>query len=274
MRTLIVGATGAIGSCLKAACIDRNWPTTGTAYRRHGANLLPLDVRDEDAVRELIADLQPELTLYAAPFDGFANVLRAVSETSGLLVIATSGTVFGKAKLAQKESARANPTDALAASHATAERLLARDLPGRHLIVRTDRVFGGSRCKVVESLCDRLRREASIRLCNHDLGQPTYGPDLAESMLDLLKHDQRGIVHAVGPDRHSPFSFARLVAFLHGYPADRLEALVETGGGRSCYLDRQRLRELLGPKAIRPVADGLRAMRHRSSATRRIIRAA
>jgi len=82
MRTLIVGATGAIGSCLKAACIDRNWPTTGTAYRRHGANLLPLDVRDEDAVRELIADLQPELTLYAAPFDGFANVLRAVAETS------------------------------------------------------------------------------------------------------------------------------------------------------------------------------------------------
>ena len=76
MRTLILGGTGTIGSAIADACEDRRLPHLVTGYRGTAPDTTPLDVRDADAVRELIADYQPEATVYAAPANarGISNV--------------------------------------------------------------------------------------------------------------------------------------------------------------------------------------------------------
>jgi dTDP-4-dehydrorhamnose reductase len=91
-------------------------------------------------------------------------------------------------------------------------------------------------------------------------GHPTFAPDLVEVALELVRLGEAGTVHAVGPDRHTEFTFARLAAHLLGADVDRVEPCSRPG---RVWLDRFKLRSLLGPRAIRGVGDGLRVVRSR-----------
>ena len=92
---------------------------------------------------------------------------------------------------------------------------------------------------------------------------PTYAPDLAEVTLDLLKHRQTGTFHVVGPERHTDFSFARMIAHVAHLDADLIEPLTEEGDSRptQVWLDRFKVRSLFGANALRPVGAALRLMR-------------
>src|SRR5579885_3501035 len=114
MRCLILGATGQIGSHLAAACADRGLAHLGTYYRWPHPDYAPLDVRDADAVEELIADYQPDVTFLAAGLacsgyaeafpdecrqitvEGTTVVAEAVARGDGSLVLFSTDEVFGE----------------------------------------------------------------------------------------------------------------------------------------------------------------------------------
>ena len=268
IRVLILGGTGTIGSALAAACDDRRFPHLTTSYRGNADGYSPLDVRDADAVTELIADYQPDTTVYAAPVDdpaGVSNVARAVRTHGGLLVGYSSAAVFGECSRSMREGEPTNPLDERAMAHAEMERALREVLPERHLIVRTSTVFGDAPGGLVARLLRRLGRGDEVRADTERQTMPTFATDLAEVTFDLLKYGHGGTFHAVGPDRHTDFTFARLVAHLFGYDADLVTPAVSEDDDRPkrVLLDRTRLRALLGTNALRPPADGLRAVRAR-----------
>ena len=66
MRSLILGATGLVGSYLVHACAARGFAHLGTWYRCPHPDHVPLDLRDGDAVEELLADYQPDIIFLAA----------------------------------------------------------------------------------------------------------------------------------------------------------------------------------------------------------------
>ena len=91
-------------------------------------------------------------------------------------------------------------------------------------------------------------------------------PDLAEVAVELARLGQTGTFHVVGPDRHTEFTFARLAAHVLGYDVDLIRGApaVEFAADprpSRVWLDRFKLRSILGPRAIRGTADGLRALR-------------
>src|SRR3954471_4567408 len=113
MRSLIVGATGLIGSSLVAECEEHCRTHLGTWYRTPHPDHAPLDVRDAEAVDDLIAELEPEAVYLAAGIadagyaeahpgearevnvGGAANVAAAVRRLGGRLVYFAPADVCG-----------------------------------------------------------------------------------------------------------------------------------------------------------------------------------
>jgi dTDP-4-dehydrorhamnose reductase len=286
MRCLILGATGQIGATLVAACADRGLAHLGTYYRCPQPEYAPLDIRDTDAVEELIADYQPDVTFLAAGLTcgGYAEAYPdecrqvtvegtqfgadAVSRHGGTLVQFSSDEVLGECPTARREDDPPAPVGVLARCHAEAEALVRNVLPDRHLIVRTSWVYGPEErgrnrgCRVAKALAAGMPTEVATD--RH--GQPTYGPDLAEVSVELARLGQTGTVHVVGPDRHTEFTFARLAAHVFGHDVDLVRGVpaaefADDPRPPRVWLDRFKLRTILGPRAIRGAAEGLRALR-------------
>lgn len=300
MRSLILGATGLIGSHLVDHCDDRGGARLGTWYRSPKADHVPLDLRDADAVSELIADYQPDVTFLAAGLtdagyaetfpaecppvtvDGARHVAEAVARHGGTLAVFSSDEVFGDCPTARREDDPAHPTGVLARCQLEAERLVRRELPGRHLILRSSWVFGPEHRgrNPVSSWVRRLACGEAIEAATDRDCQPTYAADLAEIAVELAKLGQSGTYHVVGPDRHTAFTFARLVAHIYGFDSDLVDGRTTRElGDRSprpgrVWLDRFKLRSLLGARAVRTAADGLRTMRDAARASYTDARAA
>lgn len=267
MRCLIIGGSGRIGSQLIAACDDRRWPHLATYYRNADSSMEPLDVRDAEGVRELIADYQPEITFFTAPPSaGIAAVAEAIADVGGTLVMVSGDSLFGDCKFAMREDDAVKPVGTHAEAEASAEELLRTLLPTRHLILRTSQIFGDGKpgdpsLDVVRVLRKRKDYPASQVITR----MPTFAGDFAEAALELALHQQAGTFHVVGPDRHTEFTFARMVAHLHGLDADLITPTndLATTSVNRVFLDRHKVRMLLGANAIRPLADGLRAAKAR-----------
>ena len=262
MRCLVVGGTGLVGSHLLAACSDRRYATLGTAYTRPPADFAALDVRDADAVNELLADYQPDVTFLATATSGAANLASAVARHGGTLVSVGGDEVFGECPAARNEAHAVAPRNARGRAQAAAETAIRAALPDRHLILRSSLAFGTDGG---DQLADWMRswdRDQPVEAATDRDIQPTFAPDFADVALELVKAGQTGTVHVVGPDRHTHFTFARLACHVLGYDCDLVRA-VDGSCDRPARvnLDRFRLRGLLGSKAIRGAADGLRAVR-------------
>lgn len=293
MRFLIVGGTGLIGSHLVGTCAGRRLPHLGTGCRTHDAEFAPLDVRDPDAVNELVADYQPDVTFlaagvacpsYAAQFPGehaevnvggTATVARAVARHGGSLVLFSSDAVFGECKTARREEDPVAPGNEFARGKVAAETAVRTLLPDRHLILRTGSVFGATDGRdFAGDLTSRLAAGERVPVATDRFAQPTFAADLAAAAVELARRGQTGTFHVVGPEKHSDFTFARLVAHVNGFDADQLDgqpaAAIDDRDPRPLrvWLDRFKLRGVLGATAVRPAADGLRAVRDAAAARR------
>lgn len=265
MRTLILGSTGTLGSALTASAADRHWPAMGTCYRGTRPLCPAVDLRDADAVNELIADYQPDATVCAAPVDDPADAGRlaaAVRAHGGVLAAFTSEAVYGDCKVAMREDDAIVPATERGRQDAAVEAAIRSELPERHLILRTSGVFDGGRFGRVGRLLHRLGKGTPVRADNERFTLPTFAEDLAEVTLDLLSNGHTGTFNAVGPDRHTEFTFARLAAHLFGYDADLIQPTKGDVRPPRVMLDRFRLRMLLGANAFRPTGDALRAVRN------------
>jgi dTDP-4-dehydrorhamnose reductase len=281
MRFLILGGTGLIGSHLADECSHQRLPHLGTWCSTPHAEYAPLDVRDPESVNELIADYQPDVTFLAAGVScpsyaeqfageyadvnvaGTATVARAVARHGGSLVLFSSDAIFGNCSTARREEDPLSPHGVLARGKADAEAVVRSVLPDRHLILRTGWVFGaGDR-----GFASRLASGERVVAATDRFGQPTFAGDLASAAIELSRLGRTGTFHAVGPEKHSEFTFARTVAHVFGYDTDLVEGLtanqIDDRDPRPLrvWLDRFKLRGVLGAKAFRTSADGLRMVR-------------
>jgi dTDP-4-dehydrorhamnose reductase len=287
MRSLILGATGLIGSALVEACERRGDAVLGTWYRRPHHDYAPLDICDEASVVALVEDFQPDAIYLAAGLnqidfaevhpdecravneDGAAVVAEVAAKFGATLVGFSTAHVFGECRSARREDASVEPFNAHGRSAARTEETIRDLLPHRHLILRTNWVFGPEERgkNPAATAIRRLTDDDAIESTADRHCLPTYAPDLAEVAIELVNREATGTIHAVGPDRITEYAFHQTVAFVNGFDCDRIirrtiEELEEDAPRpRSPWLDRFRLRSELGPKAIRPLGDALRAMR-------------
>jgi len=272
MRLLILGGSGRVGSELVAAAQRSHSPHLATYDTRPRPGLTPLNARDTDGARELIADYEPDAVLWAAPPlpDAVAEIAAVVARTAATFALVSGDGVLGECKVAMREEDALKPVGELAAAQAACEDAVRAALPERHLIARTGFVFGTrSKADPLTALVRQLMK-GETALCDDEATRmPTFAPDFADAVLNLLGRTATGTYHLVGPDRHTEFSFARTAAMVCRLDADLVQPrpAFETAGPKRAILDRFKAMSALGRTAFRNVGDGVRAVRDRARVT-------
>lgn len=230
MRYLVVGATGQLGRALVARLGDDVVWSGGSAE---------LDVRDADAVANVVRGARPDVVINAAAYnnvdraetdvpDAFAvnaagplYLARAASAAEALIVHVSTDYVFdGRQSQPYVEDDCPRPLSVYGTSKLAGERLvIASGCP--HLIVRTSGLFGGggSRAKggcFVDRILERARAGEQLRVVSDQVFSPTYAPDLAVAVIALIGHGARGVFHVTNAGSCSWHGLAAATLALSG----------------------------------------------------------
>ena len=275
MRVAVTGARGRLGRALIEALEDA--PFTGPmgpiSWSRPE---LDLDTLTEESVAALIDRDRPELVIHAAAWtdvDGCAKdpqlALRRNGLATGLIAqaCATRGTsltiistneVFDGRRTDGRGYAPddpTNPINAYGASKLAAEGL-ARDAtlaggarrtgaPSSLAIVRTAWLYGPPGndfpAKIAAAALRARAGDRPLRVVRDEIGCPTYTPDLAEAIVDLITDDSPGegsaapvaIHHLVNAGRASRADWAREVLRVTGIAVELQEVPASTWGRAS-----------------------------------------
>jgi dTDP-4-dehydrorhamnose reductase len=257
MRWLLLGATGLVGTHLRAELRDRD--VVMTSHRAQLANSVALDLTDRTATARVIREARPDVIVMAAAnafveecerepvatrainVEGLRHVAQAAPKA--LLVVFSSDYVFDGTAGSYGEDDPVAPINEYGRQKVALE-AIARDRAA-HLVCRVSGVYGWStaRTSFVSQLVDRLRTGERMRVPSDQLITPTPAPDLARAIVELIDRGARGIFHAAGPEILARPEFARQAA--------------EAFGLDSALLDMRATAEL-GLAARRPLRAGLR----------------
>lgn len=282
MKALIVGASGQIGSWLLRFWHDRGLQAVGT-YRQHPyPGLVPLDTANLDQTRRLLDETRPDVVFYPAGFtwvDGCERdparayaenldqplaVARASLEKKAKFVAFSTDYIFDGRDGPYDESAPPNPLSVYGRAKLDAEKALLDTLGDLLLTVRTTWVYGPERQgkNFAYQLARTLSENRPLVCPSDQWSNPSYGPDVARSVVELVLQGASGLIHVAGPECVSRPQFALEIASAFGFKPTSItekttSELAQTAprplrSGLLC----KRLDSLL-PSSMRPLSQAL-----------------
>jgi dTDP-4-dehydrorhamnose reductase len=218
MRVFITGCKGQLGRALDEAL---------TTHTLAGCDLPETDITHRRAINGAIQDFAPDVVIHTAAWtdvDGCArdpekayrvnalgtqNVALACASSEAALVYVSTNEVFdGEADAPYREWDPPHPTNPYGRSKAAGE-WFTRHLLNRFYIVRTAWLYapGGKNFphRIIE-LADQL---GALRVVTDEVGNPTFAPDLAAALAQLIQTEAYGIYHLTNAGYASRFDFAR-----------------------------------------------------------------
>jgi dTDP-4-dehydrorhamnose reductase len=221
---LIAGATGTLGKALARACEWR-----GVAYRLTDRAELPLD--DEDAMARLLDAVEPwgvinaagwvrvdeaeaqDVACHAANAEGAIRLARLCRDRDLPFVGFSSDLVFdGRKGEPYVESDPARPLNVYGASKARAEQEVLA-LGGQSLMVRTAAFFSPfDPYNFAAHVVRALAQDLEVPAADDVVISPTYPPDLADAVLDLLIDGETGLWHLANAGAVTWAEFAQRIA--------------------------------------------------------------
>lgn len=228
MRVLVTGGNGQLGRSLRAALGSR--PGTAVA----SWDLDDHDIADP-AAAHWVADESPDVVINAAAWtnvDGAeanpqaayaANTLAAKHLAEGcarcgaaLLQVSTNEVFAGRPGLFYREY---DPTDGGASTYArsklAAERAVTQ-LHDRVYIVRIAWLFGPGGNNFPTKIAAAADRNGSLRVVDDEWSNPTYAPDLAAAIVQLVESGRYGSYHLVNDGWCSRYDLACAVLAASG----------------------------------------------------------
>lgn len=281
-KVLLAGALGMLGRRVLEVLRDR-YDVVATS-RAEAPGVLPLDVTSAAQVRACVEAHRPAIVVNCA---GYTAVDRAESESAlawrvnaeapGILAEAAevSGAVLlhvssdfvfdGKKRTPYVETDVPNPESAYAKSKEGGERLV-REKASRHVIVRTQWLYGEDGKHFPGAILRSLRAGKPLRVVSDQVGSPTYARDVAAAIGRILDAGLLGTIHAANRGEASWYEFATAVLDLAGEPA-RIEPITAKEYGapaaRPAYsVLRNALLEATIGHVMRPWRDALAAFAH------------
>ncbi len=206
-REATVAVTGASGMLGQEVCASAPGWATVVALTRADADLsLP------EQARRAIASARPDIVVHCAAYtsvDGATadpeaarlgnevatrNVAAVCGDTGARLLFVSTDYVFaGASDRPYTEDSMPSPVNMYGFTKLAAE--VEAMKVARHLIVRTQWLFGAGGGSFVASILRAARAGKSLRVVQDEIGHPTYAPDLAQGLWRLLETPAEGIVH-------------------------------------------------------------------------------
>ena len=246
-RSIVIGASGQLGSALCRLLKRAGHEVLETAYRNRKPGQISLDLGRREETVAILQDLKPEWILVAGAFckvdqcqrdpktcirvnvEGPRAIAQWAKGRDGTVVYYSTDHVFDGSREAHTESDAVHPLNVYARSKVEAEEMLRECLPEQHLILRTAWLYGPdpARRNFVLRLMDQVSAGRPVQVPDDQWGSPTYTEDLAEATRFLLERGLGGTFHATGPDFLDRVSWARQVCAQAGLDL-RLVAAVPT----------------------------------------------
>ena len=229
MTIVVTGGEGQLGKALAAAFRAQQQEEAGSppAFKE----FIPVDVPEWDitdpAIVSRLASLQPKVVIHCAAMthvDGCArdpglayrvnafgtqNVALACRLAGAdMLQISTNEVFDGRSDRPYFEFDPTGAINAYGASKLAGEQMATR-LLHRLYIVRISWLFAPGNNSFVSKILDRARTQGELRVVTDEVANPTYAPDLARSLLQLVRTQHYGIYHLTNEGYCSRFDFAR-----------------------------------------------------------------
>jgi len=227
MRILITGADGQLG---RALC---------KVLGRRGEAVIPTDLPEFDIadpeIGPKLSSLDPEVVIHSAamtnvdgcatdPDSAFAvnasgtqNVARACARSGADLVCVSTNEVFdGSAERPYPEDAPTHPINPYGSSKRAGEQMAAELVGDRLYIVRTAWLYAPGGNHFPSKMISLADTHKELRVVTDEVGNPTYAPDLAEAIAELVQTRSYGIYHFTNAGYCSRYDFAKEILRLSG----------------------------------------------------------
>ena len=220
MLVFVTGVNGQLGYDTVKELLSRGHRVIGSgtaAECRCACEYCRLDITDTVAVNAALMRIKPDAVIhcaawtavdaaedeenrgrvYAVNVDGTANIASACSALDcKLLYISTDYVFDGQGDEPWRPDCRTYaPLNVYGRSKLEGELAVASAVE-RFFIVRTAWVFGVNGKNFVRTMLELGRTHDSLRVVNDQIGTPTYTPDLARLLANMIESEKYGYYHA------------------------------------------------------------------------------
>lgn len=225
MRIFITGFSGQLGQALATALAGE------TLY---GPDHRALDITDLAATKRAIADFAPDIVIHAAAMThvdecalhpeqayrvnalGTRNVALACQATGATLAYISTNEVFNGFKTEPYwEYDLPDPINAYGRSKLAGE-WFTQTLLQRFYIIRTAWLYSRSGANFLHKILRLADERGALQVVTDEVSSPTYAPDLAQAIAQLIRTGCYGIYHLVNEGACSRFALARRALELTG----------------------------------------------------------
>jgi dTDP-4-dehydrorhamnose reductase len=211
---------------------ERGHEVVGTYATTPYLGLTHIDAADLTSAANWLRAQRPAVVLYPAGFtwvDGCErdparaaaanieqplNLARAARDAGAMFVYFSTDYVFDGKHGPYSEDSPTNPLSVYGRSKCDAEVVLAATMGDRGLIVRTSWVFGPERQgkNFAYQLVRTLSAGKELACPSDQFSNPSYGPNVARAVVQLVEQGRAGLVHLAGPELLDRIAFARAIA--------------------------------------------------------------
>ena len=221
MKILITGSNGMLGHDLEEVLKDKHELVLTTSKT--------LDITDKDKTMEIIKENNPDIVInsaaytdvdgcetnqdlaYAVNGEGVKNLALACREIDCPLVHISTDYVFdGTARDPIAEDGDIGPISIYGKSKLKGEQAI-QEILDKYFIVRTAWLYGINGKNFPKTMLELAENHSEITVVYDEVGTPTYTPDVAYGLSQLIETDYYGIYHLTNSGSCSWCEFARYI---------------------------------------------------------------
>lgn len=220
MKVLATGTSGQLGHDVMLELKSRGIDALGTDRKGEDNpefKTAVLDITDKDNVEKLLNDYRPDAVIHCAAWtnvdgaedpanqsavrkvnvEGTENLAKACKEIGAKMIYISTDYVFNGQgnKPWQPDDKNYAPLNVYGQSKLDGELAVANNLE-KYFIVRIAWVFGKNGKNFVKTMLGVGKTHPEVRVVNDQIGTPTYTPDLAKLLVDMVLTDKYGYYHA------------------------------------------------------------------------------
>jgi dTDP-4-dehydrorhamnose reductase len=226
MKILITGSNGMLGHDLIEILSDDHELILTTSKT--------LDITDEKQVMDFICDAKPDIVINSAAYtdvdgcetnqdiaysvngDGVKNLAQACKRIDCPLVHISTDYVFdGTAREPISEDGEIGPISIYGKSKLKAEQAILETLD-KYFIIRTAWLYGINGKNFPKTMLELAENHSEITVVYDEVGTPTYTPDLAGAISQLIETDYYGVYHITNSGSCSWCEFAKYIFEIAG----------------------------------------------------------
>ena len=225
MRVLITGYRGQLGTSLQEALDGHDlW----------GVDLPEQDITDPESIIDAVVDYRPDVVINAAALTdvdgcegnpelafrvnalGTQNMALACGRSGAAMVQVSTNDVFdGRMGRPYYEWDTPSPQSVYAHSKAAGE-FYVRTLLHRFYIVRTAWLYARGGSNFVTKIMAAADKHGTLKVVTDEVSAPTYAPDLAQAITQLIETEHYGIYHFTNSGICSRYDWACKILELSG----------------------------------------------------------